>query len=191
VGYLRRPPRVTIHHSTSKMVPPPNTVAALHARDAAATHAMPPSTATATSNRPRGNVSSHPRFPTPYPDTPASIHPTSGKKRNSPKFTVANGSSTHRQALNDRPCCSPSAPKRSDLVLFVAPLCIKGLRLVTARVPEKSSPIGPGLNQLPLLRVLRSSATERSRKLTAYGAMLDPPTAGAPSSPRKSLFWGP
>ncbi len=84
VGYLRRPPRVTIHHSTSKMVPPPNTMAALHARDAAATHAMPPSTATATSNRPRGNVSSHPRFPTPYPHTPASIHPTSGK-RNSRK----------------------------------------------------------------------------------------------------------
>src|SRR5829696_3281440 len=70
-------------------------------------------------------------------------------------FTVANGSSTHRQALNDRPCCSPSAPKRGDLVLFVAPLCIKGLRLVTARLPEKSSPIAPGLNQLPLLRVLR------------------------------------
>src|SRR5215212_10546812 len=71
-------------------------------------------------------------------------------------FTVANGSSTHRQALNDRPCCSPSAPKRGDLVLFVAPPCIKGLRLVTARLPEKSSPIGPGLNQLPLYGVLGS-----------------------------------
>jgi hypothetical protein len=96
-------------------------------------------------------------------------------------FTVANGSSTHRQALNDRPCCSPSAPKRGDLVLFVAPPCIKGLRLVTARLPEKSSPIGPGLNQLPLLRVLRSSATERSRKLTAYRAMLDPPRRVPPA----------
>ena len=65
---------------------------------------------------------------------------------------------------------------------------VSGLRLVTARVPEKSSPFGPGLNQLPLLRVRRSSTTERSRKLTAYGAMLDPPTAGAASSPR-SVFW--
>src|SRR5215208_3525831 len=103
------------------------------------------------------------------------IHPLAWKKkRNSPKFTVANGSSTHRQALDDRPCCSPSAPKRSDLVLFVAPLCIKEVRLVTARLPEESSPFGPGLNQLPLLRVLRSSATEPSRKLTAYRAMLDP-----------------
>ena len=103
------------------------------------------------------------------------------EKRNSRKFTVANGSSTHRQALDDRPCCSPSAPKRGDLVLFVAPFCIKGLRLVTVRLPEKSSPIGPGRNQLPLLRVLQSSATERSRKLTAYGAMLDPPQRVPPA----------
>ena len=38
-----------------------------------------------------------------------------GKNRYSRKFKVANGSATHRQALNDRPCCSPSAPKRGDL----------------------------------------------------------------------------
>ena len=107
--------------------------------------------------------------------------PSSRGKLNSTP-SVASGSSTHRQVLNDRPCCSPSAPKRSDLVLFVAPLCIKELRLVTARVPEKSSPFfGPGLNQLPLLRVLRSSATERSRKLTAYGVMLDPPRRVPPA----------
>ena len=39
-----------------------------------------------------------------------------------------------------------SASKRSDLIAVVAPLCIKGLRLVTAQLPEIFSPIGPGLN---------------------------------------------
>ena len=37
--------------------------------------------------------------------------------------------------------------KRGVWVPFVAPLCSKGLRLVTVRLPEKSSPIGPGLNR--------------------------------------------
>ncbi len=37
--------------------------------------------------------------------------------------------------------------KRSDLVAVVAPLCIKELRLVTMQLPEKFSPIGPGLNR--------------------------------------------
>src|SRR5829696_7619705 len=74
------------------------------------------------------------------------IHP-SAWKRNSRKFTVANGSPTQRQPHDNRPCCTPLTSKRSDLVLFVAPLCIKGLRLVTGQLPEKSSPIGPGLNR--------------------------------------------
>src|SRR5829696_9183140 len=68
-------------------------------------------------------------------------------KWNSRKFTVANGSPTQRQPHDNRPCCTPLTSKRSDLVLFVAPLCIKGLRLVTGQLPEKSSPIGPGLNR--------------------------------------------
>jgi len=66
---------------------------------------------------------------------------------NSAKFTVANSSSTHRQAPNNRLCCTPLASKRGDYVVFVAPFCIKGLRLVTAQLPEKSWHIEPGLNR--------------------------------------------
>src|SRR5215207_1559386 len=42
-----------------------------------------------------------------------------------------------RQPHDKRPCSTPLGSKRSDLVLFVAPLCIKGLRLVTVQLPEK------------------------------------------------------
>src|SRR5215213_2302114 len=82
-------------------------------------------------------------------------------KMNSRKFTVANGSSTQRQALDDRPCCSPLGPKRPDLVPFVAPLCIEELRLVTVQLPEKCSPMGLGLN--------RHSPFPNSRKFTFGG----------------------
>jgi hypothetical protein len=41
----------------------------------------------------------------------------------------------------------PSWSTRSDLVPFVAPLCIKGLRLVTMQLPKKCSPIGPWLKR--------------------------------------------
>jgi thiol-disulfide isomerase/thioredoxin len=41
----------------------------------------------------------------------------------------------------------PSASKRGDYVLFVAPFCIKGLQLVTAQLPEKYLRIGPELNR--------------------------------------------
>jgi hypothetical protein len=71
---------------------------------------------------------------------------STSEKENSAKFTVANGSSTYHQAPDYGLCCPPSEPKRSDLVPFVAPLCIKGLRLVTVQLPEKCSPIGPGLS---------------------------------------------
>src|SRR5215218_3382830 len=74
------------------------------------------------------------------------IHRSAWKK-NSRKFTVANGFFTQRQPHDNRPCCTPLTSKRSDLALFVAPICIKGLRLVTVQLPEKSSPIGPGLNR--------------------------------------------
>src|SRR5215208_6236562 len=65
-------------------------------------------------------------------------------KRNSRKFAVASGSPTQCQPLDNRPCRPPVAPGRSDLVAVVAPICIKGLRLVTGQLPEKSRPIGPG-----------------------------------------------
>ena len=83
------------------------------------------------------------------------IHP-SAWKRNSTKFAVAIYSSTRLQPLDNIPWCRPPAPKRSDLVAVVAPMCIKGLRLVTIQLPEKFSPIGVGTN--------RSSHIRRSRK---------------------------
>jgi hypothetical protein len=45
---------------------------------------------------------------------------------------------SHRQALDNRPCCTPSGSKHPDFVAVVAPTCIKGLRLVTVQLPEKS-----------------------------------------------------
>jgi hypothetical protein len=56
---------------------------------------------------------------------------------NSRKFTVANSSSTHRQALINRLSRTSLASERGDYVVFVAPMCIKGLRLVTMQLPEK------------------------------------------------------
>src|SRR5215212_3278178 len=84
-----------------------------------------------------------------------SIH-RSAWKGNSRKFAVASYSSTRLQPLDNRPLCSPPAPKRSDLVAVVAPFCIKGLRLVTVQLLEKFSPIGVGTN--------RSSHSGHSRK---------------------------
>jgi hypothetical protein len=80
-----------------------------------------------------------------------------GKNRNSAKFTVASYSSTRLQPLDKRLWCSPPAPKRPELVAVVAPICIKGLRLVTVQLPEKFSPIGLGTN--------RRSHSQRSTKL--------------------------
>src|SRR5215211_7793635 len=85
----------------------------------------------------------------------APIHRSAWKK-NSAKFTVANGPSGASPSTRLQHEGTPLASKSADLVPFVAPICIKGLRLVTARLPEKSSPIGPGLNQLPLYGVLGS-----------------------------------
>ena len=67
--------------------------------------------------------------------------------KNSRKFAVASYSSRRLQPLDNRPCCSPPAPKRSELVAVVAPMCIKGLRLVTVQLPEKFLPIGVGTNR--------------------------------------------
>jgi hypothetical protein len=74
----------------------------------------------------------------------ALIHRSAWKKKiNSPKFAVANGSSTYRQALENRLCGSPLGSKRGHLVAVVAPMCVKGLRLVTSQLPEKSWAVGP------------------------------------------------
>ncbi len=47
------------------------------------------------------------------------------------------------QALDNRLCGIPLASKRGDLILLVAPLCIKEFRLVTSQLPEKFLRIGP------------------------------------------------
>jgi hypothetical protein len=62
---------------------------------------------------------------------------------NSRKFAVASHSSTQRQPLENRPCCTPLGSNHPDLVAVVAPMCVKVLRLATAQLPEKSQPIGP------------------------------------------------
>src|SRR5215204_567180 len=46
------------------------------------------------------------------------------RKGYSPKFTVANGSSTYRRALENLLCGTPLGSKRDNLVAVVAPLCI-------------------------------------------------------------------
>src|SRR5215208_2339016 len=77
----------------------------------------------------------------------------SSHKRNSRKFAVASYSSTRLQPLDNRPWWRPPAPKRPDLVAVVAPMCIKGLRLVTMQLPEKFSPIALGTNGSSHIRV--------------------------------------
>src|SRR5215203_3256718 len=73
----------------------------------------------------------------------APIHP-SAWKRNSRKFTVASDPFSAAPSTPERHSGTPSASKPGNYVPFVAPLCINGLRLVTAQLPEKSWPIGLG-----------------------------------------------
>jgi hypothetical protein len=65
---------------------------------------------------------------------------------NSPKFGVASYPPRSAPGTRERHGSTTSEPKRGDQVAFVAPLCIKGLRLVTLQLPENFSPIGPGLS---------------------------------------------
>src|SRR5215216_7982010 len=98
-------------------------------------------------------------------DPPLRTFHTASKK-NSPKFTVATGSSTQRQPHDKRLWRTPLGSKRSDLILFVALLCIKGLRLVTGQLPENSWAIGPVLNRTSPVRCSRKSAFPRSNPLS-------------------------
>jgi hypothetical protein len=53
----------------------------------------------------------------------------------------------------------PSGGETRRLGAFVAPTCIKGLRLVTVRIPENSQPIGPRFNRTsPFLRCEKFAA---------------------------------
>src|SRR5215208_702861 len=93
-----------------------------------------------------------------------SIHRSAWKS--SPQFAVASYYSTLLQPLDNRPWCSPPAPKRSDLVAVVAPFCIKGLRLVTMQLPEKFSPIGVGTNRSSHIRLSRKFANGTSTSVS-------------------------
>jgi hypothetical protein len=86
----------------------------------------------------------------------APIHRPSWKK-NSRKFAVAGDSSTQCQSLDNRPCCTPLGSKHPDLVAVVAPMCIKGLRLVTMQLLEKSRPSDQAMLNFALHAFLGSS----------------------------------
>src|SRR5215208_3363077 len=80
------------------------------------------------------------------------------EKRNSAKFTVANDPSGASPSTRLQHGDTLLASIRSNLVPFVAPIYIKGLRLVTVQLPEKSSSIGPGINRTSPLRSSRKFA---------------------------------
>jgi hypothetical protein len=69
------------------------------------------------------------------------------KKRNSAKFAVASDPPSSAASAQERHGGTILGSKRTYQVAFVAPLCIKGLRLVTLQLPENFSPIGPGLRR--------------------------------------------
>src|SRR5215203_4120325 len=87
-------------------------------------------------------------------------------KSNSRKFGVASYSSTRLQPLDNRLCCTPLGSNHPDLVAVVAPMCIKGLRLVTMQLPVKFSPIGLGTNR----RFAYSGFHEVHNKIRSEGA---------------------
>ena len=57
------------------------------------------------------------------------------------KFVVASDPSSAAASALQRHARTPPAPKRGDYVPFVAPKCIKRLRLATSQLPEKCSPL--------------------------------------------------
>jgi hypothetical protein len=98
------------------------------------------------------------------------IHPSAWKKkRNSRKFAVASDPPILAPGTPRRHGVGPSTPKRGDLVAFVAPSCIKALRLATSQLPENSCPIGPGPTELSLNGVLGSSPVRSS---LTFGSMV-------------------
>jgi len=66
-------------------------------------------------------------------------------KESSRKFGVASAPPSSAASAQERHSGTALGSKRTYLVAFVAPLCIKGLRLATLQLPENSCPIGPGL----------------------------------------------
>jgi hypothetical protein len=75
----------------------------------------------------------------PYIRTPRQLYSPKclEKKGRSPKFAVASNPSDTVASTLQRHGGAHSSPQRGDSVTFVAPLCIKGLRFVTAQLPRK------------------------------------------------------
>src|SRR5215203_2059699 len=81
---------------------------------------------------------------------------------NSRKFEVASIPPRPAPGTREWHGGASSGSERLDLVAFVAPSCSKGLRLVTAQLPEKYPPSDRGSTELRVYGVLRSSAYPRS-----------------------------
>src|SRR5215212_2010038 len=92
----------------------------------------------------------------------ALINPTSWKNKNSRKFSVDSVPPSSAARAQEWPGGTVLGSKRGDQVAFVAPLCIKALRLVTLQLPEKFSPIGPGLDRTSRLRRSRKFSNQSS-----------------------------
>src|SRR5215203_5080396 len=94
----------------------------------------------------------HPSDPWPLPGHPEAMKMscrrdyfhTSAEKGYSRKFGVASDPPRWAPGTRERPAGTVPRSKRPDQVAFVAPSCSKVLRLATTRLPEKSTPIGPG-----------------------------------------------
>jgi hypothetical protein len=76
------------------------------------------------------------------------------------KFAVASNPSSLATNASPRPGGTPSAPKRGSYVPFVAPLCIKRLRLVTMQLPENYGPSDRNSIKLRLYGFLRGSLAD-------------------------------
>jgi hypothetical protein len=72
------------------------------------------------------------------------------KKNNSRKFKVASVPPSSAASAPERLGGTVLGSKRTYQVAFVAPLCIKGLRLVTLQLPEKFSPKRAAATRLAL-----------------------------------------
>src|ERR671913_1965719 len=90
-------------------------------------------------------------------------------KRNSPKFEVASNRPSATRNTPQRHGGTPPAPKRNDYAPFVAPLCIKRLRLVTMQLPENYGPSDRNAIKLRLYGFLRSSLAGCQKVPLVYG----------------------
>jgi hypothetical protein len=102
----------------------------------------------------------------------SSLMHRSAWKRDSRKFTVASDPASLVTNASPRPSDTPSAPKRGNYVPFVAPLCIKLLRLATAQLPENSGPSDRDSIKLRLYGFVRGSLPGRQKVPLGIGLIV-------------------